>query len=106
MRLRSRKQFLRMNEGKRRIGHWITVESRQGQGSTAKLGLTVTRHFGKAHERNRFKRIVREAFRLSFSFFPKGLEILVKPRFPAKKAKMQDIQQELIHLAVQFPNES
>lgn len=31
----------------------------------ARLGITVTKKFGDAHERNGFKRLVREGFRLS-----------------------------------------
>lgn len=31
----------------------------------ARLGITVTKKFGDAHIRNRFKRLVREAFRTS-----------------------------------------
>ena len=63
-----------------------------------KLGITASRRFGKAHERNRFKRIVREAFRLTFHQLPKNLYIIVKPRTFAKFAKTQDIQAELLQL--------
>mgnify|MGYP000308251094 CR=1 FL=1 len=51
--------------------------------SAAKLGLTVSKKYGKAHERNRFKRIVREVFRTStlpvglwLNIFPKKGELL------------------------------
>ena len=45
--------------------------------SNAKMGITVTKKFGKAHERNRFKRIVREAFRV-FPM-PQGIWMNIRP---------------------------
>ena len=84
------------------IGHWILVDIRQGNDRLPKLGITITRRYGKAHERNRFKRIVREAFRLSRHLFPAGLEIQVRPRSKASEARMNDIQIELSEIIVNF----
>ncbi|MBA3722400.1 MAG: ribonuclease P protein component [Parachlamydiaceae bacterium] len=86
----------------RHIGRWIIIDVRQRTPSPAKLGITVTKKYGDAHVRNRFKRIVREAFRLSRSHFPDGLDILVKPRTMATEAMMQEIQQELIKLVEDY----
>ena len=63
-----------------------------------KLGVVASRYFGNAIQRNRFKRLSREAFRLSQKKFPKGAELVLKPRKYARKASMQEIQQELIEL--------
>lgn len=84
--------------GQRLVGHWLVVEFYQNKRGATKLGVTVSKRFGKAHQRNRFKRIVREAFRLSQHRLPLGTEINVKPRSLAEKAKMNDIQAELLQL--------
>ena len=69
--------------GNRSSGKRVNMDWRLGKVSCPKLGITVTRRFGKAHLRNRFKRVVREAFRLSSLRLPSNLEIHVVPRFGA-----------------------
>ena len=46
----------------------------------ARLGLSVSRRVGNAVIRNRWKRLIREAFRLSKANFPPGLDLVVRPR--------------------------
>ncbi|MBN1591578.1 MAG: ribonuclease P protein component [Pirellulales bacterium] len=45
-----------------------------------RLGLSVSRKFGKATVRNRFKRLVRESFRLTYTQLPQGVDLVVIPR--------------------------
>jgi ribonuclease P protein component len=45
-----------------------------------RLGMSVSRKFGNAVARNRFKRLCREAFRLTRAELPTGLDLIVIPR--------------------------
>ncbi len=46
----------------------------------SRLGLSVSRKVGPAVVRNRWKRLLREAFRLTKSQLPSGLDLVVIPR--------------------------
>ena len=45
-----------------------------------RLGLSVSRKFGGAVQRNRLRRLYREAFRLTRHDMPVGLDLVVIPR--------------------------
>lgn len=97
-RLKKRREFLSiMRQGKRRKGRYIYLDFRTySRGS--KLGITASSKYGDAPTRNRFKRIVREAYRQNRSQLPPNLELHVLPRFQAKLAKKQDIETEMLSL--------
>jgi ribonuclease P protein component len=69
-RLKSRPQFLRVREGERRKGPYFIVEvlDRQAPDEAPRVGFTVTTRQGNAVERNRMRRRLREAVRLSAQF--------------------------------------
>lgn len=100
MRLTSPREFQRVaKEGKRLVGKFLCIDYRQADKS--KFGISASRRYGSAPQRNRFKRLVREAFRNNYPSLP-PFELNIIPRQFAKKARFADIANELIALSNAF----
>ena len=61
----------------------------------SRIGITVTKKMGNAVIRNRLKRIIKEAYRQTQHNLPKGIDMVVFPKYRAIKAKSNDIAIEL-----------
>ncbi|MEZ5315563.1 MAG: ribonuclease P protein component [Chlamydiales bacterium] len=79
-------------------GQFLSIHTRQTTSALTKIGLTVSRRYGKAIQRNHFKRLLREAFRLSQHKLPSNLHISVHPLAASQRATFLEIQEELITL--------
>lgn len=81
MRLSGEKAFDRVFAAKLRAGRGAIVVHGAPNGlEHARLGLSVSRRVGNAVVRNRVKRRIREAFRLSQHELPRGLDLVVVAR--------------------------
>ena len=62
--------------------------------SPTRLGITVSKKYGKAHDRNRFKRLVREVFREHYDEIPLGIQLNVIPRLPRTDIKKEQVLED------------
>lgn len=83
------------------MGKWVRVSVSPPLSSQSRLGIVVTKRYGSAPQRNRFKRLVREAFRTARLDFGCIVDVVVRPRSCALEACMQEIQQELLAFVTQ-----
>jgi ribonuclease P protein component len=80
-RLRKRKEFqLVFDKGERYGNNQLKIFALSNGSSVSRLGMVVGRKFGNSPKRNRFKRILREAFRLNKGLLSNGADIVVIPR--------------------------
>lgn len=82
-RIRKRADFVRVQTGGLRVGTrhlLILLAAGASPAEPARLGVVASRKVGGAVQRNRAKRLVREAFRLAPSLFPAGVDVVVVVR--------------------------
>ena len=115
LRLRRRREFLRVQRGGRKHHTrfflvFVAPTKRDSQherpGSDApsdlpgpRLGVTVTRKVGKAVTRNRIKRLVREAFRRERTRLPTGIDMVWVAKRDAASTTFEAVVDDMRTLA-------
>jgi ribonuclease P protein component len=80
-RVRRQADFDRVYGGKVYAADDVLVMNACANGlAHSRLGLSVSRKVGNAVMRNRWKRRIREAFRLERAALPQGIDFVVRPR--------------------------
>lgn len=93
LRLRRQADFRRLlRQGKRAGDQRLQVWAAPNDLEYSRFGLIVGRKHGSAFRRNRIKRVLREAFRLSRAELPNGLDIACAPRVGAEVELQETIQ--------------
>ncbi|HEX5446761.1 MAG TPA: ribonuclease P protein component [Pirellulales bacterium] len=99
LRLRRKADFERVYRRRRSVGdELLVVYGCENDLPHPRLGLSVSRKVGGAVVRNRWKRLLREAFRMHRSELPSGIDLIVSPR-PGGKPDLQAITKSLLALA-------
>jgi len=81
MHLRKRGEFDRVFQRKQSAGdQTLVIYGMINDQSLSRLGLVVSKRVGKAHQRNRWKRLIREVFRHERYALHPSLDLVVIPR--------------------------
>ena len=98
LRVRAKIDFDRIYAARRHAGDGLMVVNAADNGlDHPRLGLAVGRVVGNAVVRNRWKRLLREAFRLERLALPAGLDLVVRPR-PKVEPELAALRRSLVSL--------
>jgi ribonuclease P protein component len=100
--LRRPADFRRVYERRRSVSDdlLIVYACENGLGHL-RLGLSVSRKVGPAVQRNRLRRLYREAFRLSRAAMPVGMDLVLIPRGSVEPT-LEQLKLSLVRLARQL----
>jgi ribonuclease P protein component len=76
-----------------------TVREREPPGNRSRLGLSIGRKVGPAHVRNRWKRAIREAFRLHRHRLPDAYDLVIGVDWNADPEDAEKVEQAFLRLA-------
>lgn len=104
-RLRKHADFLRAYAaGRKRQSatmSWFLAPQSQddpNRSQAGRVGLTVTKAMGKAHERNRMKRRMREALRRHVDLVPRGFDLIIHPRRSILSVEFAKLEGEIVRI--------
>jgi len=98
-RLRNAAEFKKVYDGgAKRVSRSFVLFALKNGLAISRFGLTTPRKLGKAHDRNRVKRRVREILRQGQSTIPKGFDFVINPRRNTNERDFEELQNELIAL--------
>jgi ribonuclease P protein component len=98
-RLKNASEFEKVYQmGVKRVSRSFMLFELSNGGEYSRFGLTTSRKLGKAHDRNRIRRRVKEILRASRLDIPQGFDYVVNPRRSALDRDFQLLRSELLAL--------
>ncbi len=80
---------------------FLAPQPDSGEPVGPRVGLTAGKFLGKAHERNRIKRRMREALRRHIDLLPPGFDLILHPRRTVLTLEFAQLEAEIVRLLQQ-----
>lgn len=84
---------------------WFLAPQPTVDSGAPRVGLTVGKMLGKAHDRNRIKRRMREALRRHVDLMPAGFDIVFHPRRTVLTIEFARLEAEIVRVLEQAQSE-
>ena len=97
--LKSDRQFRRVfNKGKYRVGRLMVIYVIDCRSKYNRIGISVTKKYGKAVRRNRMRRLLKENYRLCAHRIPGGHNIVFAVRNSGEEPTFYSVRKEMMYL--------
>ena len=80
---------------------WFLAPRTGSETSRPRVGLTAGKVLGKAHERNRIKRRMREVLRRHLNLLPAGCDLILHPRRIVLTLEFTKLEAEIVRILTQ-----
>ena len=95
--LKENHEFRRLyHRGASSAGRHLVLYCRRNKLGCNRLGLTVSVKLGKAVQRNRIKRLFREAYRLNEDKFATGVDLVIVARVRSRYVSYQELERAFL----------
>lgn len=102
LKMKTPEEFKRVYDRKKSASDGtIIVYACENHFAHSRLGVSVSKKVGNAVERNRWKRIFREAFRLTQHELPQGIDLILIPKLGTAEPDFEALKASLVALAQQ-----
>lgn len=85
-------------QGDKQVGRTMVLFLRHGEGAAHRLGVVASRKVGKAHDRNRARRLIREAWRTHRTTITKPVDVVLIARRGAANATYREVEDDFLGL--------
>lgn len=107
MRLRKTPDFKRVFDARKVAADRILIVFALENGlDSCRLGLSVSKKMGNAVVRNRWKRLIREAFRKNHDQFSAKVDMVIVPQRGATKPDAEELARSLVKLVAKIERRS
>jgi ribonuclease P protein component len=85
---------------------WFLAPQPEARATAPRVGLTVGKVIGKAHERNRIKRRMREVLRRHVDLMPAHCDLIFHPRRVVLEIEFAKLEAEIVRILIQAKTEA